>query len=146
MVDPALQKLIDEVTAKRPRVVLDHILAHGHITTAELKEQYGYNHPPRAARDVREQGIPLETFHVSGPDGRKIAAYRLGDPSAVSAGKAGGRKAFPKAFKDTLVEHYGARCALCGWHFPPRALQIDHRVPYEVAGNAADLDDIDAYM
>jgi len=46
------------VTAKRPRTVIDHILKYGYITTQELKDQYGYNHPPRAARDVREQGIP----------------------------------------------------------------------------------------
>lgn len=54
------------VTAKRPRTVIDHILKYGHITTEELKEKYGYNHPPRAARDVKEQGIPLEMFRVTG--------------------------------------------------------------------------------
>ena len=52
------------VTAKRPRTVIAHILTYGYITTEELKEKYGYNHPPRAARDVREQGIPLETFQI----------------------------------------------------------------------------------
>ena len=35
------------VTAKRPRTVIDHILQYGYITTEELKEKYGYNHPPR---------------------------------------------------------------------------------------------------
>jgi HNH endonuclease len=146
VVDAALKALIEEVTAKRPRTVLDHILKHGYITTAELKDTYGYNHPPRAARDVREQGIPLETFQVTGPDGRSIAAYRLGKPEAATAGRVGGRRAFPKAFKDALAAKEGERCAICGWHFPPRALQIDHRVPYEVAGEAAGLDDLDAYM
>ena len=43
-----------------------YILKHGHITTEELEETYGYDHPPRAARDVREQGIPLETFILKG--------------------------------------------------------------------------------
>jgi hypothetical protein len=52
------------ITAKRPKTVIDHILKYGFITTEELKDKYGYNHPPRAARDVREQGIPLETFRV----------------------------------------------------------------------------------
>jgi hypothetical protein len=146
VVDAALKALIEEVTAKRPRTVLDHILKHGYITTAELKDTYGYNHPPRAARDVREQGIPLETFHVTGPDGRSIAAYRLGEAEAATAGRVGGRRAFPKAFKDALVAKEGERCAICGWHFPSRALQIDHRVPYEVAGETAGLDDLDAYM
>ncbi len=55
------------VTAKRPKTVIDHILAHGFITTEELKDQYGYNHPPRAVRDAREHGVPIETFRVSGP-------------------------------------------------------------------------------
>jgi hypothetical protein len=67
------------VTAKRPKTVIDHILAHGFITTEELKDQYGYNHPPRAVRDAREHGVPIETFRVTGSDGRKIAAYRFGD-------------------------------------------------------------------
>jgi hypothetical protein len=45
--------------------VIDHILQYGFITTEDLENTYGYNHPPRAARDVREAGIPLETFKVS---------------------------------------------------------------------------------
>ena len=59
------------VTAKRPKTVIDHIIKHGHITTEELKEKYGYNHPPRAARDVRESGIPIVTFRVEGGTGGK---------------------------------------------------------------------------
>ena len=72
-------ELCHSVTAKRTKTVIDHILAHGFITTEELKDKYGYNHPPRAVRDVREHGIPIETFRVTGSDGRKIAAYRFGD-------------------------------------------------------------------
>lgn len=125
------------VTAKRAKTVIDHILKHGHITTEELSEQYGYDHPPRAARDVREQGIPLETFRVTGSHGRKIGAYRFGDPSKVNAGKLGGRKAWPKNFKDTLVEMHSSRCSVCFTEYEPRYLQIDHRVPFEVAGDPA---------
>lgn len=138
-IDPKLRRSIDAVVALRPRRVLDHILKHGFITTAELTDEYGYGHPPRAARDVREHGIPLETFRVRSKDGRSIGAYRLGDPSDMSEGKSGGRRVFPKVFKAALVARYGERCALCGGSFPGRALQIDHRVPYEVAGDAADL-------
>lgn len=143
--DPELQKRIDGVTGLRPRRVLDHILKHGHITTAELATEYGYNHPPRAARDVREQGIPLVTFKVTGPDGRRIAAYRLGDAKDIVGGRSG-RRAFPKSFKEALIARDGERCVLCGWHFPARALQIDHRVPYEVAGDSAPLTNLGAYM
>lgn len=64
-----------KIKAKRPRTVIEHILRHGFITTQVLKDKYGYNHPPRAVRDVKENGIPIEMFRVEGRDGRKIAAY-----------------------------------------------------------------------
>lgn len=49
-------ELCKSVTAKRPKTVITHILKHGFITTQELKDKYGYNHPPRAVRDVKEHG------------------------------------------------------------------------------------------
>ena len=92
---PEFLDLLKSVEAKRPKTVIDHILEHGQITTEELKDTYGYNHPPRAIRDVREQGIPVKTFRVTGSDGRKIAAYKFGDPSEVRATQLSGRTAFP---------------------------------------------------
>ena len=69
--------LLESVTAKRPRTVIQHILQHGYITSQELKDLYGYNHPPRAIRDVREYGIPLVTYRVTGIDGRKLPHINL---------------------------------------------------------------------
>jgi hypothetical protein len=66
---------VNSIDAKRPRTVIQHILKHGYITSQELKDEYGYNHPPRDVRDVREYGIPIETYRIEGTDGRKIAAY-----------------------------------------------------------------------
>ncbi len=125
------------VTAKRPRTVIDHILKHGYITTEELKTQYGYNHPPRAARDVREQGIPLETFRVVGSDGRKIGAYRFGDAGASSFVKGAGRTSFSKTLKAELIAQHGSRCAIYLEAFAPQDLQIDHRILFEIAGDDA---------
>lgn len=133
-VDPRILKLAASVKGKRPRAVIDHIIRHGHVTTEELKEQYGYNHPPRAARDVREQGIPLETFRTVGRDKRSIAAYRFGDPSKIERHKLGGRKVFSKGFKAVLLLRQGPRCAITGEPYDPIYLSIDHRVPYEVVG------------
>ena len=87
-------ELLQSVKGKRPKTVIDHILKYGQITTEELKDTYGYNHPPRAVRDVRERGIPLKTFRTTGSDGRKIAAYKFGDPSEVRAAQLSGRTAF----------------------------------------------------
>ena len=132
-------KLCKSVTAKRPRTVINHILKHGLITTEELKEKYGYNHPPRAVRDVKENGIPIEMFRVTGGDGRKIAAYRFGDPKTARFGRQAGRTALGKELKKKLVALQGARCAIYMESFPVAGLQIDHRVPFEVAGDVRAL-------
>ena len=135
---PDFVKLCKAVTAKRPKTVIDHILKHGFITIQELKDTYGYNHPPRAVRDVKEHGIPIEMFRVEGNDGRKIAAYRLGDPKKARFGQQLGRTAFAKELKVKLVAEQGARCAIYLEAFPEANLQIDHRIPFEVLGDIRD--------
>lgn len=115
--------------------MIDHILEHGHITTEELKETYGYDHPPRAVQDVRDKGIPIETFSVVGRNGRTIAAYKFGDEEKARADKLTGRKNFPKAFKKELIDRYGSICAIHLDKLEERELQIDHRIPYQVAGD-----------
>ena len=129
-------KLCKKVIAKRPRTVIDHILKHGFITTQELKDKYGYNHPPRAVRDVKENGIPIEMFRVEGSDGRKIAAYRFGDPKKARFGKQMGRTAFTKELKQELIKNFGAKCAIYLEPFDERDLQLDHRIPFEVIGDS----------
>ena len=133
--------------SKRAQIVVNHILEHRFITTEDLEKKYGYAHPPRAARDVRESGIPLETFKVKSSDGRIIAAYKFGDLSKIQKDKLGGRKIFPKKFKEELYRISGGKCAICSGHFEMRYLQIDHRIPYEVAGeNEGVLRNIRHYM
>lgn len=128
-------RILRSVVAKRARTVIEHIIGHGLITTEELKEKYGYNHPPRAARDVREQGIPLETFNVKDSTGRSIGAYRFPKWEDFRADKLKGRLTFSKQFKKGLIEKSGEQCHICSASFEERYLQIDHRVPYEVAGD-----------
>jgi hypothetical protein len=128
-----IRKILASITNKRARIVIEHILEHGSITTEDLEKKYGYNHPPRAARDVREAGIPLETFRVRSSDGRSIAAYRFGDPSEIRRQRLHGRVTFPKKLKDDLYKLSSGKCAVCNGEFELRYLQVDHRVPYEVA-------------
>lgn len=131
-------RLLQSVTAKRPRIVIDHILKHGYVTTEELKDVYGYNHPPRAARDVRESGIPLETFRVTGSDGRKIGAYRFGDPGKIQPKRVDGRTALSNEIKRALIERDGSKCFIYLEEMDAGDLQIDHRIPYEVIGDHAE--------
>lgn len=140
-------ELLESVSDKRPRTVIQHILKYGYITTEELKDKYGYNHPPRAARDVRELGIPLVTYRVTGPDGRKIAAYKFGDPSEAKnvLSKAAGRTVLSKALKQALIEKYGPKCFIYLETMDENILQVDHRVPYEIGGEQ-DEDDLDCFM
>jgi hypothetical protein len=143
----AFLQLIKAITRKRPKIVAEHILEHGSITTEELATLYGYKHPPRAARDLREEGIPLQTFRVKNSEGRTIAAYRFDDPSKVRSDRLSGRKIFPKKFKHQLIQHYGPRCAICRGEYEALYLQIDHRVPYEVVGDMdSDNRDVEDYM
>ena len=127
--------LVKSVSAKRPKTVIDHILKHGHITTEELKDLYGYDHPPRAARDVREHGIPLETFRAEASNGKKIGAYRFGDPKKARLKRFDGRTALSKEIKEKLIEKYGCKCFIYLEEMDESVLQIDHRIPYEVAGD-----------
>ena len=147
-IDPRILALCEKVTAKRPRVVIDHILKHGYVTTEELQTQYGYDHPPRAARDVRENGVPLETYRIkSARTGRQIGAYRFGDPGKIKRGKIGGRSAFSKKFREALLVRYDSRDAFTGEKMEGRYLQIDHRIPYEVAGDSSlGEGDLDEFM
>lgn len=134
----AIRRLLKSIPSKRARIVIEHILKHGQITTEDL-EKLGYSHPPRAARDVREAGIPLETFRVQSSSGRSIAAYRFGGLSQIHAGRLPGRKNFPKTLKQDLYKTSGGRCAICSGQFEMRYLQVDHKVPYGVAGDKPGL-------
>ena len=125
---------IQAVTAKRAKTVIDHILKHGHVTTEELKNLYGYEHPPRGPRDVRELGIPLETFRITSTQGKSIGAYRFADLSKIRSDALSGRKVFSKKFKQLLVHRSGCKCGICLTVYEGRYLQIDHKVPYEVGG------------
>ena len=138
--------LLDSVTDRRPKTVIDHIREHGFVTTEQLRDLYGYNHPPRGARDVRELGIPLETFFVTGSDGRRIGAYRFGDPTAQRSNRLSGRSALANTLKIALIERHGSRCNIYLEDFPEGELQIDHRIPFEIAGDADDSNDPDDYM
>lgn len=143
--DPRLQAAIKSVTGKRPLQVIRHILEHGIVTTEDLAKM-GYTHAPRAARDVREWGVPLTTTRVPASDGKSIAAYTFGDPESIENHKLGGRQVLPKELRDRLLVAQGGRCAVCSQVHDPRYFQVDHRVPYEVAGESADPADSDKFM
>ncbi len=126
---------VKSITNRRARIVIDHIMRFGFITTEDLEKEYNYSHPPRAARDVREAGIPLETFTTKSLSGKSIAAYRFGDLTQLNINRINGRILFSKSFKKTLYKECNGRCQICNGQFEERYLQIDHRVPYEISGD-----------
>lgn len=132
------------ITGKRARLVVDLILKQGYVTTEDLKDQ-GYDHPPRAIKDVTDQGLPLVRSWTKSREGRKIARYQFGDPKEIRHDRLGGRQVFSQKFKKDLLENYGNKCFICSATLEARYLQIDHRVPYEVAGES-DPGNKKAYM
>lgn len=137
---------LNSIKDKRPSTVIQHIIKYGYITTEELSTKYGYEHAPRAARDVRERGVNLVTYRVKASDGRSIAAYKFGTPVILDnkVSKVAGRSALSSALKKSLVDKYGPVCFVYLQPMEERLLQIDHRVPYEIGGECAD--NIDCYM
>jgi hypothetical protein len=129
---------IAQVTNKRARLVLDTIAQKGSITTAEL-QKLGYDHAPRAARDVRELGFTLVTTMVKNASGKRMAEYSLAlNVEAVKTG----RLRLPKKDRDAVIRASGGKCQLCG---AAHDLQVDHRVPYQVAGESL-KGTVDPYM
>jgi len=139
-------ELLKSVTAKRPKTVIDHILQYGFITTEDLKNKYGYNHPPRAVRDVKEYGIPIEMYRVEGSDGRKIAAYRFGEFNPEMMYRISGRTALSKKIKEELISIHGTKCFIYNELMDENDLQIDHRVPFEVGGDFVGEQEPEYYM
>lgn len=137
---------LNSITDKRPSIVIQHIIKHGYITTEELTNNYGYEHAPRAARDVRERGVNLQTYRVKSSDGRNIAAYKFGNPIFThnKISKVAGRTTLSQALKKALINKYGAICFVYLQPMEERLLQVDHRTPYEIGGEHDDS--IDYYM
>lgn len=138
-VDPHIRALAEEVIArgKNKRVIaaLKVLLDKGSVSTDELQDM-GYNHPPRAIGDIRDTGIPIITGHgTSKRTGNRMAVYSFGRPEDIKAGRIGGRSAFPKSFKNELIEFYGSQDCITGALLDEKVLQIDHRIPYRIAGD-----------
>lgn len=142
-------EVLDSVQNKRARFVIDTILEKGICSTEDLKDA-GYEHAPRAARDVRELGIPLVTKKVKDREGKSIAAYVFGDWEEAKKKnkltKSSGRTQLTSKLKKALIDRYGCKCYLYGEEYPARLLQPDHRIPYEIGGDPADMMDTDSFM
>ena len=126
----ALLKRINEITNKRARVVLDTLVKKGSISTTELQAA-GYDHPPRAARDVVELGIALKRVTTKRKDGQRIASYVF-DERELDPLKTG-RVVLAKKEREAIIQQSGSKCGLCG---SKSNLQVDHKIPYEVAGES----------
>ncbi|PSR23565.1 MAG: HNH endonuclease [Sulfobacillus benefaciens] len=124
---------INQINNTRARRVIQHILDHGQVTTEELREIYGYDHPPRGRADVIEHGIPVKSTMVKSSRGRNIAAYSFGDLSTIKRILPTGRRQFPKRLRNAVTQSTGYRCAVC---MTSGSLQIDHRIPFLVAGES----------
>lgn len=121
---------------KRPATVLRLLLEKGTVSTYDLG-QLGYDQPPRAAQDLKDVGVLLRRTSGRHPtSGSRMAIYALADEQPYLMGAMKGRQLFPKAFRLKMISHYGAKSAISGVTHDPSELQIDHRIPYQVAGDA----------
>lgn len=122
------------VCSSRARFVIEKIQRQGSITSDEIQVE-GYLHGARAVGDVRDQGVPLVTARTDGKDGRQMAIYTFGLSDDIKPHMFGGRVAFPPSLKPLLIARDGNYCAISKRSLPADKLQIDHRVPYYIAGD-----------
>ena len=130
------KELVEEIlrrTSGRSRLVVKQILEHGFVTTTMLGT-LGLDHPPRAAADVRDRGIPLETVTRS-IDGKRVGHYRFPAELEELDRHASGRFSMSKTFRNEVIDHYGERDIFTGAQVARTRLQIDHRVPFRVSGD-----------
>jgi len=135
-----VRELCGQVSKARAKGVVDAILGRGFVTRDQIESDLGQQHAPRAAQDVKDEGIPLANIKFTYPDKQKSSYYIFDLGEEVQAGKLGGRKRFKKSFKEAMVAHYGPIHAFTGEPFPERMLSIDHRIPYAIKGDTDDPD------
>lgn len=121
--------------SKRAGRCLEHMLEYGTLTTEQLSEM-GYEHPPRAIRDLRDAGVIVNRANVKSSNGRNIAQYTL--VAQRSVGRTG-RTGIPKKFREQVNASKDNHCGICNGMFEPRELQCDHRVPFEIGGDPDSL-------
>lgn len=137
------------VTGKRARFVIEKIMNDGSCSTEDLKDA-GYEHAPRAKRDVVEAGIPIVNDKGTDRAGRRMAVYKFGNweeyKTQNSLAKTKGRNNLTDKLKQQLISENGCKCALYGESFPETLLQTDHRVPFEIGGDPDDMMDTSKFM
>lgn len=141
---PELVNKLIELTAGRSRVVVEHILDNGYITTLQLSE-LGYEHPPRAAADVRDRGIPLQTVRKA-IDGKQVGHYRFPDDLDQLDQTSRGRISISKKFRKEVLEYYGEIDIFTRAATSPREIQIDHRIPYRISGDPRQPFEVENFM
>ncbi|WP_432114390.1 hypothetical protein [Streptomyces sp. S1] len=128
---PAFLAWAAEVQAsKRAQKALEFLLDKGSVTTGDLKA-VGYDHPPRAIRDLKDAGFVIESAMVN-INGKRMSQYTLIDSMSADFAQ---RKPLPLAFRKQLFKEHDHRCAICGGVFITRMLQADHRIPFHVGGD-----------
>jgi hypothetical protein len=131
VVPKELRDRIAKVTNKRARFVLDAIVNKGRVTTEEISRG-GYTEPRRAVQDVKDLGFRIKKHTVKHTNGRSSIASYMFDEGKLETGKHG-RRLLPKKQRDALIHGAGDKCQICG---ADHNLQVDHRIPYEVAGES----------
>lgn len=140
--DDIIEEILER-TSGRSRRLVEQILENGYVTTATLAS-LGYDHPPRAARDVRDRGIPLETV-MQETEGGRIAHYRF-PVEVVLDRTAAGRVAISRTFKQAVIEHYGQADIFTGKATDFGGLQVDHRIPFHISGDPIQPFNVEDFM
>ena len=96
---------------------------------------------------MRERGFQLETLYYKADNGRAMAVYVLGDfVQTQKQTKSHGRMAINSKIKKELLKKHGNICSIWLEKIPAEELQVDHRIPFEIAGEVDEIGNYESYM
>lgn len=123
---------------RRARTVLETLLSSGEVSTYDLGK-LGYDQPPRGAQDLKDAGVVLKTTNGRNPEtGNRMVIYSIDYDAPIGTGMSE-RRAFPKDFTRKVKELHGNKCCIYRVVYPATVLQVDHRIPFSIAGDPEKL-------
>jgi len=129
-----IDTLLSPDLSKRARWARDDCLQNGFTTLMRIQEVGGYNQRYAVIRDLISAGVPMAASVLQTQNKRRTTLYTF-DPQAFQAQKES-RMPLSDQDMDFLRAKFNFQCNICYTDQHRRTLHADHRIPFDLVGNA----------
>lgn len=127
----------------RAKAAADLLMEKGVITKYDFEETHvPVSQAPRAIRDLKDHGIPIETLRkISVPQAKtKVNRYTLGSIDNINTSMRYGRMYDPTGMKEKLAKLHGDVCVFCGKKLTAKDRELDHKLPVNIFGDLSPVE------